>query len=78
MRYRCINYCQYAENAVTSNDTGFPVETTPAVNAVVSPNFDAQKIADRDLPVNITPILNNLDQQIISKTILIKRLPDLH
>ena len=40
---------------VTSNDTGFPVETTPAVNAVVSSNFDVQKIADPDLPVNITP-----------------------
>ena len=40
---------------VTSNDTGFPVETTLAANAVVSSNFDVQKIADPDLPVNITP-----------------------
>ena len=39
----------------TSNDTGFPVETTPAANVVVSSNFDVQKIADPDLPVNITP-----------------------
>ena len=40
---------------VTSNDTGFPVETTLAANTVVSSNFDVQKIADLDLPVNITP-----------------------
>ena len=40
---------------VTSNDTGFPVETTPAANTLVSSNFDVQKIADPDLPVNITP-----------------------
>ena len=39
---------------VTSNDTGFPVETTPAAHAVVSANLDVQKTVDPDLPVNIT------------------------
>ena len=39
---------------VTSNDTGFPVETTPAAHAVVSANPDVQKTVDRNLPVNIT------------------------
>ena len=40
---------------VTSNDTGFPVETTLAAHAVVSANLDVQKTVDPDLPVNITP-----------------------
>ena len=39
---------------VTSNDTGFPVETTPAAHAVVSANPDVQKTVERNLPVNIT------------------------
>ena len=40
---------------VTSNDTGFSVETTPAANTVVSSNFNVQNIADPNMPVNITP-----------------------